>query len=307
MHIKSTRRAIAALTVVVAALGAAGCGSSTLDQGAANSAGAGSSASTIPTVTADASLVAKLPAAIKAKGTLADGTDASYPPNEFYAADGKTIIGMDIDLLNAVAAKLGLKVTYTNADFATIIGGVSSGKYDIAVSSFTINAARMKQVNMVQYYSAGTSWAAKAGGTLNPDDACGKTIAVQTGTVQVDDVTAKSKKCVADGKQAIKIVSETAQTKVAADVMAGKADGMAADSPVTAYGIKQSNGQLVAVGTTYDTAPYGIVVAKGQTDFANVISEALAKLKADGTYQAILTKWGVESGAVDAFPVNPSA
>ncbi len=306
MHISFSRRG-AIVASIALALTAAGCGSSTLDTGSGASPSAGQSSVTVGEVSADPSLVAKVPEAMKAKGTLSAGTDASYAPNEFFASDGTTIQGMDIDLMNAIGATLGLKVTYTNADFGTIIGGVTSGKYDVAVSSFTINPERMKQVNMVQYFSAGISWAARSGDSLDPNDACGKTVAVQTSTVQVPDTQAKSKKCVAEGKQAIKIISEVAQSKVAADVMAGKADAMSADSPVTAYAIERSNGKLQAAGSIYGTAPYGIVVAKDQTDFADAVSGALQKLNSDGVYESILQKWAVQDGAVSAFPVNPSS
>ncbi len=307
MPIPFTRRALAAVTLVAAALTATGCGSSTLDSGsgASPSPAAGSASSAAATPTLDQALAAKVPAAIKAKGTLSDGTDGSYAPNEYIGSDGKTMEGMDVDLLNAVATTLGLKVQYNNAQFDTIILGVTSGKYDIAISSFTINDQRKQVVNMVQYFNAGTSWAAKAGTQLDPNNACGKSISVQKGTVQVDDLTARSKKCTAAGKKAINMVVETDQSKAAADVISGKTDGMLADSPITAYAIKQSNGQLVSVGTIYDAAPYGIVVDKKQTAFAQVISDALAQLKANGVYDQILAKWGNSSGAVDTFPVNP--
>ena len=305
MHISHTRRALAALTLTAAALLATGCGSSTLDSGSGASAVPGQSASGTATAKLDQALADKVPAEIKSKGTLADGTDGSYPPNEVIGADGKTMEGMDVDLLNAVATTLGLKVTYNNAQFDTIILGVTSGKYDIAISSFTINDKRKQVVNMVQYFNAGTSWAAKAGTQLDPNNACGKSISVQKGTVQVDDLTQRSKDCTAAGKKAINAVVETDQSKAAADVISGKTDAMLADSPVTAYAIQQSKGQLVAVGDIYDAAPYGIIVDKKQTAFAQVLSDALAELKSNGVYDQILAKWGNSAGAVDSFPVNP--
>ena len=79
----------------------------------------------------DAALAAKLPAKVKSAGKIVVGTDATYAPNEFLNADGKTVEGMDVDLFNAVAQKLGVKVVYQPAGFDTIIAGVDSGKYDI--------------------------------------------------------------------------------------------------------------------------------------------------------------------------------
>ncbi len=128
---------------------------------------------------------------------------------------------------------------------------------------------------------------------------------MQKGTVQVDDLTARSAACTKAGKPAINSVVETDQSKAAADVISGKTDAMLADSPITAYAIKQSNGQMVSVGTIYDAAPYGIVVDKKQTAFAQVLSDALAELKSNGVYDQILTKWGNSAGGVDSFPVNP--
>ena len=307
MHIPHTRRALAVFTLVAAALTATGCGSSTLGSGSGTTTATatGSSAGAAVTATLDQALAAKVPASIKSKGTLIDGTDGSYAPNEYIGADGKTMEGMDVDLLNAIATTLGLKVEYNNAQFDTIILGVTGGKYDIAISSFTINAQRKQVVNMVQYFNAGTSWAAKAGTQIDPNNACGKSVSVQKGTVQVDDLTARSAACTKAGKPAINSVVETDQSKAAADVISGKTDAMLADSPITAYAIKQSNGQMVSVGTIYDAAPYGIVVDKKQTAFAQVLSDALAELKSNGVYDQILTKWGNSAGGVDSFPVNP--
>ncbi|WP_328467218.1 ABC transporter substrate-binding protein [Actinoplanes sp. NBC_00393] len=260
-----------------------------------------------PATSADTSLADKVPADIKAKGTLVIGSDSTYAPNEFLDADGKTIIGFDVDLFNAVAGKLGLKTEWQTATFDSIIPGVTSGKYDVGVSSFTINEERMKEVNMVSYFSAGTQWAAKAGATVNPDDACGKKIAVQTATVQVDDLTARSKKCTDAGKPAITIDQYQAQSDATNAVVTGKDEAMLADSPIVAYAVKQTNGQLALLGDIYDSAPYGYAVGKDKTEFANVISEAVNAVIADGSYKTALSQWGVEAGSVTTSAVNPKA
>ncbi|MEU4421593.1 ABC transporter substrate-binding protein [Actinoplanes sp. NPDC024001] len=260
-----------------------------------------------PATSADTTLADKVPADIKSKGTLVIGSDSTYAPNEFLDADGKTIIGFDVDLFNAVAAKLNLKTEWQTATFDSIIPGVSSGKFDVGVSSFTINEERMKEVNMISYFSAGTQWAAKAGATINPDDACGKKIAVQTATVQVDDLTARSKKCTDAGKPAITIDQYQAQSDATNAVVTGKDEAMLADSPIAAYAVKQTNGQLALVGDIYDSAPYGYAVGKDKTEFANVISEAVNAVIADGSYKTALEKWGVEAGSVTTSAVNPKA
>ncbi len=156
---------------------------------------------------------------------------------------------------------------------------------------------------MVSYFSAGTQWAAKTGSTITPDTACGKKIAVQTGTVQVDDITAKNKKC---GSNKITVDQYQKQSDATNAVVTGKDDAMLADSPVSAYAVKQTTGQLALIGEIYDSAPYGYVVGKDKTDLADALNSALQALIADGTYKTVLDKWGVSAGAITAPAVNPT-
>ena len=265
----------------------------------------GSSGTPVASASADTSLADKVPADIKSAGKLVIGTDSSYAPSEFLADDGKTVQGFDVDLFDAVAQKLGLKTEWQSATFDSIIPGVSTGKYNVGVSSFTVNADRLKEATMISYFSAGTQWAAKTGVTISPDDACGKKIAVQTATVQVDDIAAKSKACTSAGKAKITVDQYQKQSDATNAVVTGKDDAMLADSPVCAYAVKQTNGQLALAGDIYDSAPYGYVVGKDKTDFANVIQQALQALITDGTYKTVLDKWGVAAGAITAPEVNP--
>jgi polar amino acid transport system substrate-binding protein len=288
-------------TAAVAALALSACGSSSLSSPEAP-ASKPAAAQTV-----DPALVAKLPAKIKTAGKIVVGVDTSYPPSEFLAADGKTAQGFDVDLFNAVAQKFGVKTEFKTANFDSIILGVDSKKYDIGVSSFTINPDRKKKVNMVSYYTAGTQWVVPKGNPkkVNPDNACGLNVGVQKGTVQIDDLAARSKKCTDAGKAKINPIVEELQVKVNADVVSGKADAMAADSPVGLYAVKQTKGAVEAVGDSYDAAPYGYVLPKEETAFASAIADALKALNASGDYKKVLTKWGVESGAITDFAVNP--
>jgi len=257
-------------------------------------------------VAVDQALAAKVPAAIKSDGKITVGTDSTYAPSEFLDTDGKTVVGFDVDLFNAVAAKLGLKADWQSGKFDDIIPGIQSGKYEIGVSSLTINSDREKQALMVSYFSAGTQWVAKTGSTLSPDDACGKNVAVQTGTVQIDDITAKNKKCTGSGKSAITIHQYQAQSDATTAVVSGKDDAMLADSPVSAYAVKQTSGQLALIGSIYDSAPYGYTVKLDQQTFAEALRDATKAIIADGTYKTILAKWGVGSGAITTDPaINP--
>jgi polar amino acid transport system substrate-binding protein len=263
------------------------------------------SGSAAPAASVDAALAAKVPDSVKSDGKIVIGTDATYAPNEFLDTDGKTVIGFDVDLFNAVAAKLGLKTEWVPSKFADIIPGVGSGKYEAGVSSFTVNKDREAQANMISYFNAGTQWATKAGTAIDPNNACGKKVAVQAGTVQVDDVTAKSKACTDAGKAAITIEQFQGQDQATASVASGKNDAMLADSPIAAYAVKQTNGQLALAGDIYEAAPYGVVVKKSDQAYAEAIRDAYTALIADGTYKQVLDKWGVQAGAITTPAVNP--
>jgi polar amino acid transport system substrate-binding protein len=300
-----TRRAgVATLAALALVLSACGNGSS-----GSSSGSSGSSSAALPSVSADKALASKVPAAVASDGVIKVGSDTTYAPSEFLAADGQTIVGFDVDLFTLVAKKLGLKAQFETAPFDSIIAGVGSGKYDVGVSSFTINPDRLQQANMVSYYNAGTQWSTKKGNPkkVDPENACGKKIAVQKATVQVDDITARSQKCTAAGKPEITIDQYDAQSDATAAVVSGKDDAGLADSPVEAYAVQQTKGQLELLGDIYDAAPYGYVVAKDQAEYAQAIADAVKSLIADGSYKKVLEKWGVQAGAIDNPTVNPAA
>lgn len=279
---------------VVAALALSGC---------VNNDTPSTSSSTVASGGKDAALAKLLPAKIAQAGVIQVGVDATYAPNEYKDPSGNAI-GWDIDLFNAVAKKLGVTAKYNIAGFDTIIPKITGGQYDVGVSSFTDNVTRQKQVNFVDYYSAGILWASPSGKTVDPDNACGLKVAVETGTVeQTDDIPGKSKACVAAGKPAIQILQFDGQDQATNAVVLGQADAMSADSPITDYAIAKSNGKLQAAGKSFEVAPYGFAIAKNsKLDVA--IQKATQALVDDGSYTAILKKWGVADGGVQTITIN---
>ena len=225
------------------------------------------------------------------------------------AAPKNSPAGLDVDLFDAVIAKFGVKTEWQPSAFDSIILGVQSGKYDVGVSSFTVNSEREQQATMVSYFKAGTQWVTQKGNPkkVDPNSACGLNIADQKGTVQSDtDLPARSKACTDAGKPAIKALVDADQAKVTAMVQSGKADAMLVDLPPAIAAVASTDGSLELLGDQYDSAPYGYVLPKDQTDFGAAIVEALKQLEADGTYKQILAKWKTEGGAISDFAVNPS-
>jgi polar amino acid transport system substrate-binding protein len=289
------RSSILATVLIAGALVLSSCSS--------NSETSGPTGSVSATVSAQASLATLVPAKIKTAGKLIVGTNPPYSPNEYKDANGK-IVGFDVDLMDATAKVLGLTTTYTESDFDKIIPSVTAGTYDVGMSSFTDTKEREKSVDFTTYFSAGILWASPSGKTVDPDNACGLKVSVQTTTTEdTDDVPARSKACTDAGKPAIQKIQFDSQDDATNAVILGKADAMSADSPVTAYAIKQSGGKLQAAGKTTEAAPYGWPVAKGST-LAQALQKALQSLIDNGTYDQICKKWGVDSGEIKTSAIN---
>jgi polar amino acid transport system substrate-binding protein len=291
----AARLCVPALAVLVLA----GCGSSSSSSSTTATTASGSAG-------ANAAIAAKVPAAIKAKGTLIVATEAQYAPNEFLASDGHTIIGMDPDMLTALAEVLGLKASFINANFEAIIPGLAAGRYDLGASSFTDTKEREKTVDFVDYFKAGISFYAKTAsnpGVKTVADLCGKTVAVEKGTVELEEATKQSGVCTKAGKKAVTVLSFPGQNPVNLAVESGRAELGMADSPVVAYQIKQSNGQFKLIGESYEFAPYGIAIPK-TSGMTTPILEALKVLMANGKYTQILTKWGIQAGAITTPAIN---
>lgn len=287
---------IAAVFAASGALALSGCSSSS-DSGSSDS----------PTGTVSAETVDEIantvPEDIKSTGTLVIGVNIPYAPMEFKDPQGQ-IVGFDVDLMKAIAGTLGLNPEFREADFAKIIPSIQGGQFNVGMSSFTDSKEREEQVDFVTYFSAGTLWAQPAGSDIDPDNACGKKVAVQATTVQeTEELPARSRECTEAGQPAIEIVPFDSQDAATNAVVLGQADAMSADSPVTLYAIKQTNGKLEQAGEVFDSAPYGWPVEKG-SPLAQSLLQALERLIETGQYREIATNWGLEEGLIDKPVIN---
>ena len=308
--------ALAALTLLsVAAIAA--CGSSNSSSSSSSSAAPAAPASTSSSTSAASSsssaanpAVAKLvPAALKSKGTLTVAADASYAPDEYFAPDGHTIIGMDPDLVTALGKVMGLKVKVVNATFDSIIPGLAAGKYDMGASSFSDTKEREKTVDFVDYASVGESFYTKAqGGTTiaSISDICGKSVAVEKGTTEQADAQTQSGKCTKSGKAAVKLLTFPDQNGANLAVVSGRAQLGFADTPVAVYQVKKTGGQFKLVGAAYATGPYGLAIPKN-SGLAPAVLTAMKILVQNGTYASIIKKWNLPASVeipVSAVKIN---
>lgn len=267
---------------------------------------------------AQAPLAGLLPKEIKDKGVIKVGSDIAYPPVEFKDKSGKTV-GIDPDIGAALGKQLGVTFQFQNGTFDTLITGLRSKRYDLAMSSMTdtkdrqqgIDSETKKKVgegvDFVDYFSAGVSIYTRKGddqGISSWADLCGKKIAVQRGTVSHDLAKTESKKCPAGKSIAIETFDNDleAQTRL----RSGGADAGSSDFPVAAYAVKTSGGgkDFQIVGEQVEAAPYGIAVAKGNDQLTKAVQAALNAIIKNGEYNKIVSKWGVEAGAVTEAKLN---
>lgn len=254
-------------------------------------------------VAKNAEIAALVPANIASTGKLIVGVNVPYAPNEFKNSAGE-IIGFDVDLMNAVGKVLGLTPEFRESQFDTIIPSVQAGTYNVGMSSFTDTKEREKTVDFVTYYTAGVQWAQQKGAGIDPNNACGKRVAVQTTTYEdTDEIPAKSKACTDAGKPAIQKVQFESQDEATNALVLGNVDAMSADSPVTAYAIKKSNGKLEAAGAVSESAPYGYPVAKG-SELGQALQKAVQYLIDNGQYKTIAANWGLEEGMIPTSVIN---
>lgn len=256
----------------------------------------------------DDALAAKLPAKIRDAGVLNVGAPITQPPEDFFAEDGRTAIGFEVDLARAIGNTLGLKIAYQQMEFRALITALRSGRVDITMAAMNDTKAREETIDFVDYYNAGITMLVQKGNPEHingPDDLCGKSVSAQPGTTQQAFAEAQTKKCEAAGKPAVTIVSGTANTEVA--LHTGRFATILDDTPTALY-----EAQIAGDGNWFQPVdyspinggPYGIGVNKSTPDLRDAIQQAVQKLIDDGTYTKILAAWGMTAGATPKATVN---
>ncbi|MEB8336261.1 ABC transporter substrate-binding protein [Streptomyces endophyticus] len=265
-----------------------------------------------------APLADKLPKEIRDKGVIRVGSDIAYAPVEFKDKSGKAV-GIDPDLAKAMGKQLGVKFEFQNGTFDTLVTGLKSNRYDLAMSAMTDTKDRQngvdsdtgkkvgEGVDFVDYFNAGVSIYTPKGKTQSIktwDDLCGKKIVVQRGTVSHDLAKSQAKKCPSGKKLGIQSFDDDQQAQTR--LRSGGADAGSSDFPVAAYAVKTSGGgkNFQLVGDQVEAAPYGIAVSKDQKQLRDAIKAALDAIIKNGEYDKVIAKWGVEAGAVKSATLN---
>lgn len=231
---------------------------------------------------------------------LTIASSLAYAPFEFVDASGAAA-GLDIELARAVAKVLGVKLNIVTVPFAAQIPGLVSGRVKLAWSTFSITKERLAQVDFITFLQTSTvasSTPEKAGSFHGKNDLCGKQVAVQTGSGPDFVADKLNAECTSKGMPGLRKQLYPGQQETIQAVVTGRADLMLDDSTTSGYYEKTSNRKLVVLPGSYFPTPLGVAVAKGDKATASMVSGAIQKLIADGSYAAILAKYNMGTSAI---------
>ncbi len=272
-------------------------------------AGSSDDGSKAPSDSADAALADMLPANIRDAGVLNVGVAPGFYPNAYFPEGSDKLAGVDPDLLAAVAEKLGVKVNWITADFPSLVVGVASGKFDIAMGDISDTPVREEQVTFVDYLLSYRMVYTQAANPHNISgerlSLCGLSAPYQSATITGDVMDAISKECEAAGKKPIDIIPVSNHDAIQLAVDSGRADfGMTAGSEGAGFD-KQAPGKYKHWKLDGSPMiPSGIATPRDATDLQQALLAGLKAVQADGTYAALLKKYTLEEGTLDEFGIN---
>jgi polar amino acid transport system substrate-binding protein len=279
---------------------------------AATTTPAAAPSATTPAISVDTKAAALLPAQYKTKGLNA-GSEIPYAPMEFFDANNQPV-GFEIDLLNAVAAKLGTTVKFEKQAFDSLIPSLQAGNHDLAVSSMSDTVERQKAIDFVDYFQSGASLIVAKG---NPnkvtglDGLCGQTVTAESASWEIDILAAANKSCLKAGKPALKTLALPSDVEAQNAVRAGNAVAYLSDSQAAAYTAKVAGSgkyfDLIVDPKSpngYESGLIGVGILKANAALTTAIQAAVQSLITDGTYKTLLNKWNLASFAVSAATVN---
>ena len=223
------------------------------------------------------------PLAASAAEPIRVGTDATFPPMEFVEAGKRT--GFDVELVEALGKAMGRPIEWIDIDFKGLVPGLVSRRFDMAVSAIYITDERKKVVDFtVPYYAGGLVVLMKDGNPAitRPADLAGKKVSVQVGTKSVSFLKEKYPQA-----QLVEVEKNQEMFNL---VDIGRTDAAVTGKPA-AYQYARTKGGLQVLPEQLTTEEYGMAVRKDLPELTKALNDALARLKADGSYGKIVAKW----------------
>ena len=306
-----------AVVVCAAALVVSACSSSATTAPAASTAPAAGAttapaASTAPaagattapaasTAPASPSSQVTLPASIVSAGQISFGADFTVAPLQYYDANHNQA-GIDVDLCDAIAQHLGVKAVWVDSEFDNLIPAVQANRFDAICTEMFIKPARAAVIDFVPYMKTGQGMLAVIGNPKNiktMDDICGLNAVVQLGSVEENTLRDQSTKCTTAGKPAVQVKTFTYTADAVTQLLNGRADLWMGDDPEVAYYQTKDPTQTVQVLAGIGPTDDGIGISKSNTQLTAAVAQALKAMNADGSYDQIMSKWGITADKID--------
>lgn len=264
---------------------------------------------TLPRLDKDEALYARLPEDIRKAGEMTSVNNGSFPPYEIVI--GTEMTGASADLSAALSQLLGVKIHHaTVGGLPAILTGVNSGRYQLSFGPNGDFKSRQEASDFVDWVQEYVVFAVQKG---NPKAiaslgaACGNRIAVMAGGSAERVIQAQNEKCKADGKEAIEVQSFTDQPSSILAVRSKRSDAFFSSQAPLTYFVSQTNGQLELAGVGekngFDNLYQGALVAKG-SPLGPVLLDGIKILVKNGTYAAIMKKWGLENNMINEPGIN---
>ena len=251
---------------------------------------------------------ADLPDRIKKAGKLVAATQPNYPPIAFKDPASNTLTGFDIDLGEAIAKELGVKIEWQETAFAQMISSLQTSRVDIALAGMSDLPARREVVDFVDYMKTGPQFFTttnRAGEIKTIEDLCGKKVGASRSTnwpSQMEDLSKAS--CVAKGKPAMQVIGTEGSVDARTQLKSGRLDAAVQGSETLPYFQKQEPNTLVLIGAPFSEQLSGIPVLKTETALRDAVKGALERLQQKGIYDQILAKYGLQASKLSPVGVN---
>lgn len=250
----------------------------------------------------------ELPARIKDAGKLVIATMPNYPPITYKDPATNVLQGFDIELGEAIGKELGVKVEWQEIAFAQMLPSLQTGRVDLAMAGMSDKKARQETADFVDYMSSGAQFytsKALAGEIKSVDDLCGKSVGASRSTDWPAQITAWSEaNCVAKGKPAITVMGTEGSADARTQIKSGRLQAAAQGNETLPYNQKLEPDTYVTLGEAFSQSLAGIPVLKSETQLRDAVKVALEKLQANGTYDALLEKYGLKANKLTPVTIN---
>jgi polar amino acid transport system substrate-binding protein len=267
-----------------------------------------SAAAVLFTVLAAGVAAQELPDRIKKSGKIVAATQPNYAPISYKDPATNQLTGFDIELGEAIARELGVKMQWEETAFAQMISSLVTGRVDIVLAGMSDLPARREQVDFVDYLKSGAQFytsQANAATIKTPADLCGKKVGASRSTnwpAQIEDWSKEN--CVAKGRPAIAVTGTEGSVDARTQLKSGRLDAGVQGSETLSYFQKLEPNTYVVLGTAFTESLMGIPAAKTEPQVRDAVKGALDRLQKNGTYDQIAAKYGLSGNKLTPIGVN---